>query len=96
MLGSVCEIYSSSFVTRTILGAEVVRVTRASGPPRGKLRGTGNIEKRTLTAAVELLQTEILYPTVYDDDDDDGDNNNNNNNTIIIYLLTYSMVQSPS
>ena len=94
MLGSVCEIYSSSLVTRTILGAEVVRVTRASGPPRGKLRGTGNIEKRTLTAAVELLQTEILYPTVYDEDDD-GDNNNNNN-TIIIYLLTYSMVQSPS
>jgi len=54
------------------LGAETVRITRASGPSRVKLRDTGNIQKSTLGAAVKLLRTEILHLTVCDDDDDDN------------------------
>ena len=50
----------------------------------GKLPGTGNVQKTSLNAEVELLKAITLHLTVYgdddDDDDDDDDNNNNNNN----------------
>ena len=48
--------YGSSLVTRTVLGAEAVRITRASGSPMGeKHLCTGNIQKSSLIAAVNFF-----------------------------------------